>query len=315
MAQAEQNQATPQRTFHFIRPIKRIHAETDLVTFENSEAFKRFVGFILYINEMIKGKKISSASQQPEIIIKILDIFRRMHLWLDEIPPEKQQQRFGNKSFRTWYDRLVENAESLMLELIPPHLAGAEIELAEYFKESFGNRVRIDYGTGHEAAFAAWLACLTVLELVTPEYHKDLILKVFTEYLTFIRRVQQYYMLEPAGSHGVWGLDDYQFLPFLWGSSQIMDFAEFPPKSVLDDNIVNRNADEFFYFAGIKYIKETKKGPFSEHSPKLFDITNHTWHKANQGLIRMYRAEVLKKFPVIQHFVFGSILPYEPVHA
>ncbi len=52
-----------------------------------------------------------------------------------------------------------------------------------------------------------------------------------------------------------------------------------------------------------------KSGPFHEHSRYLFDMSSVAdWSKVNKGLMKMFQAEVLHKFPVIQHFLFGSLL-------
>ncbi|CAB1440533.1 unnamed protein product [Pleuronectes platessa] len=59
--------------------------------------------------------------------------------------------------------------------------------------------------------------------------------------------------------------------------------------------------------------KMMKTGPFAEHSNQLWNISAvPAWSKVNQGLIRMYKAECLEKFPVIQHFKFGSLLSIQP---
>lgn len=98
----------------------------------------------------------------------------------------------------------------------------ALIELVPYFQGAFGDGTRIDYGSGHELAFIAWLCCIELLDLFKPEDHQAIITRVFVRYLKLVRRLQTVYNLEPAGSHGVWGLDDFQFLPYFFGSAQLI---------------------------------------------------------------------------------------------
>jgi len=138
--------------------------------------------------------------------------------------------------------------------------------------------------------------------------------KVFNRYLLLMRKIQRTYCLEPAGSHGVWGLDDFQFLPYIWGSAQLIGHSSIKPKSIHVPEIVESCANEYLYFGCVQFIHEMKKGPFGEHSPKLNDISfvpHQLWEKVNAGMIRMYHLEVLDKFPVIQHFLFGTIIPFK----
>jgi serine/threonine-protein phosphatase 2A activator len=61
---------------------------------------------------------------------------------------------------RTWFAKLAENAEGLVRGILPPSLQDAVPELAPYLLHSFGNSVRLDYGTGHETTFVCLLYCL-----------------------------------------------------------------------------------------------------------------------------------------------------------
>ena len=95
-----------------------------------------------------------------------------------------------------------------MLESVVP-VKEAIPEVKAYLTDSFGSYERIDYGTGHELNFVVTLLCLFKLGVYKQEDFKSVINVIFQKYMTLMRKIQLIYVLEPAGSHGVWGLDDY----------------------------------------------------------------------------------------------------------
>lgn len=94
----------------------------------------------------------------------------------------------------------------------------------------------MDYGTGHEAAFTMFLTCLTLIRFYQPlvDEERNLVLVVFLRYMRLCWKLQDTYRLEPAGSHGVWGLDDSSFLGYIFGSGQLRGLLTSMPVSNLN---------------------------------------------------------------------------------
>jgi serine/threonine-protein phosphatase 2A activator len=187
------------------------------------------------------------------------------------------------------------------------------LELVPYLLDSFGNSTRIDYGTGHEMAFVMLLCCLFRCGGLAEGDRPAVGLAVMAAYMELVRELQERYRMEPAGSMGVWNLDDYQFVAFIWGAAQMGDRARLKPKAIPDPEMAEMLAKENQFFACLAYIHRVKTGPFHEHSNQLWNISAvPNWPKVFTGLVKMYRAEVLTKFPVIQHSLFGSLLHLGP---
>lgn len=297
--------------FNFREPVKVITGKPHLDVFLESETLALLLAFTANLSESVKGKKLAEACHISETVKAILKVLETMSSWVDAIPPKEISARYGNPAFRDWHFKLEEEGPELMDSLLPDEMKDALVELYPYFSDSFGNMTRIDYGTGHEANFLAWLLCLHRIGLIVEEDFKAVVLKVFVAYLDLMRKLQTTYWLEPAGSHGVWGLDDYHFLPFIFGASQLIGHSHMKPKSIRDEEVVEVFARDYLFLQCVQFVKKVKKGPFQEHSPTLYDATAAvSWQKVYNGLMKMYQVELWGKVPIMQHFLFGSILPW-----
>ncbi|CAE7212816.1 Serine threonine-protein phosphatase 2A activator [Pyrenophora teres f. teres] len=341
----------------FQLPAKRIHDGDDVTFFLASRAYANIMTFIFQLNTSMIPRKVESKEQgkdtaykewtlndpdvpHPPIVQNLAKLLEALTSIIDEAPPDPGPRRFGNVSFRTWYDIVRERVPDLLDQHLPASVLAfkstsdvpAKTELEAYLIGSFGSSQRLDYGTGHELSFLAFLGCLWKLgafpESQDGDQERGIVLGVIEPYLALIRRLILTYTLEPAGSHGVWGLDDHFFLPYIFGSAQFSPAITTPgdvaaegslpsaphPGDVAKAPAVERERRRNMYFSAIGFIYDVKKGPFWEHSNILYDISGVQagWAKINKGMIKMYNAEVLSKFPVVQHFPFGSLFPFTP---
>ncbi len=294
-------------------PSRRILSERDHQLFLSSPTHDLIVSFVFHLSESVRNTTISqvrdSAAAQDPAILALLAVLDEAEAALQACPPLDTGSRFGNPAFRDFLAKINNNLP-LWHGRLNVTDQDAQAEVSQYLANSFGNGSRIDYGSGHELNFILWLLCLRQLSVLDDSTFPALTLIVFPRYLQVMRDVQATYYLEPAGSHGVWGLDDYQFLPFLFGASQLLNHKHIRPLSIHNEVIVEECKKDYMYLDQIAWVNETKTVQgLRWHSPMLDDISSSkNWIKIEGGMRRMFLAEVMGKLPVAQHFLFGSLL-------
>ncbi|ODV88716.1 hypothetical protein CANCADRAFT_127901 [Tortispora caseinolytica NRRL Y-17796] len=286
---------------------KRVLRQKDLAVFEKSATGTEILEFVLALNDACKNVPLNADCAVSENVQKLLAALDQVEQLVKATPPIATASRFGNPAFRELYDK-IEDAQ-----LLKEFGLTADDDASQYLCRAFGDRERIDYGSGHELNFMCCLLCLKKQGFLTENDYCALVIKVFEKYIKVMRHIQAIYFLEPAGSHGVWGLDDYHFLPFMFGSAQLYNHKYLRPKSIHDIDVLESYSHLSMYLDAVRYVNSVKTASLRWHSPMLDDISGaKSWSKINDGMIKMYKAEVLGKLPIMQHFLFGSILPADP---
>lgn len=281
-------------------PEKRIRTLADIPAFQRSPAYRRLWARVNTMAQQVEGITTPQTfdpgfGAAAEHICATLG---RLSALVDEVPPVAGHNRFGNPSYRVWRERVPQRIED-------------DEERAYYLQNAFGSLQRIDFGTGHELNFVAYFDS----HVRAAPASGAATLYVFSTYFKLCKKLITAYNLEPAGSHGVWGLDDHFHIPYILGAAQLVSYDARPgprPSDVCDAGKAAELADRYLYFEAIAFVYAMKKGRFSEHSPVLYDVSGiKTWAKIRQGMLKMYKGEVLDKFPVVQHFYFGPLFPFE----
>jgi len=320
-------------------PSKKIFSGEDLETFRSSIAYNRIHQTMILLVRKVQGKDVvsnvldlnlvtkkgtlkkldqpiqessTSTDSRPRNFLGVLKILHHANVLIDETPPLEGPTRFGNFNCRVWHDKLNSDIDEWFLQNLDYDDAKYIIEAKYYLLNSFGSKIRLDFGTGHELSFIAFVGSLMDLGILNLDHvtGQD-VLELFAKYYDVARKLILVYNLEPAGSHGVWGLDDHFHFIYILGASEFVNNKLAPPvQQVLQNSNISYLKSTNLYVNAIAFIHKIKFGPFNEHSPIIYDI--HTsvtlWEKVLKGLLKMYEVEVLGKFPVVQHFWFGEVL-------
>lgn len=109
---------------------------------------------------------------------------------------------------------------------------------------------------------------------------------------------------------GVWGLDDYHCLIYVWGASQLLHHPDITPRDIHDPMLVRSNASEFMYLEGIQTIQRIKNtAPFHETSPMLHSVSElGEWSSVKKGMHKLYLGEVSDNYSFLS--TFSSIILY-----
>ncbi|KAH8069653.1 phosphatase activator [Aureococcus anophagefferens] len=123
--------------------------------------------------------------------------------------------------------------------------------------------------------------------------------------------------LEPAGARGVWALDPYQMLPFVFGSAQCIagDAGDAPAGWGDEDTLdvvpgLDAKRHESMFYECVLHVRDAiGDARFGEAAPILFNCSHRPWRVTNRRILRYFAQEVLGVKVVVQHMLFGDLFP------
>lgn len=148
----------------FRSPTKAIVSAADLALWQASPTHADVVAFVTGLSSSVVDTPLSQPTASSAAVDSLLALLSEVEALVGEHPPQDHgSSRFGNPAFRPFVDA-VRSASAGWLAAVEAVPAEAVCELKGYFDASWGDRDRIDYGSGMELDFVC-LLCVPQLWL------------------------------------------------------------------------------------------------------------------------------------------------------
>lgn len=205
----------------FQTPVKLINEGHHVHDFLRTRAWADIGKFVLQLNHALCPRTqpssdvprtfplVPGSSSSTPSIQALQGLLSKLDDLIDLAPPDPGPRRFGNVSFRTWHGLMEEKLDSFLsagrlgetLSLKGKDGVCAKDEVSSYLMGAFGSSQRLDYGTGHELSFVAFLGCLWKLGFFQDgqqggDIEREIVLKTFESYVQPRHPVSCFHILE-----------------------------------------------------------------------------------------------------------------------
>ncbi|XP_050430705.1 serine/threonine-protein phosphatase 2A activator-like [Adelges cooleyi] len=284
---------------------RRVHHRRDMFEWECSEAFGDIVAFMRQMNEEVQGtvqSKITIACSDQSTkppwssrVQMVLDILNNVHAWATHNQSDINSGYSPVSLFQKFHKMLHSDGHTLIVQMYGAIGSHLTVELPVYLKQSFGAPENMEYGIQHEISFTMFLIILYKLNFLTPLDEPYVVCLLFDNSRSF-------------------GLNDYHYLPFLWGSAQLIENkCNILPISIDETRTAKLYKSDFIFMDCLHNLHSLKQSePFWKHSYQLWSLKSlSNWEKVNQGLMEMFKRDLLNNYDIVKHLVFGESLGFK----
>ncbi|XP_016972084.1 serine/threonine-protein phosphatase 2A activator [Drosophila rhopaloa] len=300
-------------------PVKQVRSLEDLDRWVRSQAYHDAVAYISNTSRAIQGHRLSRDFPVSEQMRRLCEIFDGLeHLLVEHTPRAEESStevptgQVKSQFYRIWMRDMFQHVFSKLNEAIRANCKHIN-ELGQYLRRSFGNVTSLDFGPANELMFLFFLCGLFRAGILLAKDTVAAALLLFDRYIHLVRRLVATYAL-PIAKDPMCSIDDYYFLPYLWGAAQLSLEAPFTPMQCDLARVVEGHRQDYMMVDLIEHLQKTRGGQLSQVAFQLWSILSMpTWPQVYRGFERNYIDQVLCSTQTVQQAIFCELMSFESV--